>query len=81
MYDPAASSGVSTQDRVIFTVASDGVLNPMFRNKKRAGRRGCQCMVEGSNVPATSRQKTSSARLCAAARSSNPDPDMGSMNV
>jgi len=30
---PAASSGVSTKDWVVFTVASDGVLDPMLRNK------------------------------------------------
>ena len=35
---PAASSGVSTKDGVVFIVASDGVLDPMLRNKRRDGR-------------------------------------------
>ena len=33
---PAASSGVSTKDWAYFIVASDGVLDPMLRNKKGA---------------------------------------------
>ena len=33
MNHPAASSGVSTKDKIDFIVASDGVLDPKLRNK------------------------------------------------